>query len=127
MIATFAGKLKGKKIRLRCDNKALVVALSKGRAKDEKLAIVMRLIVDELADKDAQHVIGTIQYSYTAFQWDDASLTRYSSLMKVLNDAMKVASAPRARINWDEACKNACIELHDHIVNRPLAYCPSSQ
>ena len=72
--------------------------------------------------EDAQHVIGTIQYSYTAFQWDDASLTRYSSLMKVLNDAMKVASAPRARINWDEACKNACIELHDHIVNRPLAY-----
>jgi hypothetical protein len=42
--------------------------------------------------------------------------------MKILNDAMKVASAPRARINWGEACQTACIELHDHIVNRPLAY-----
>ena len=72
--------------------------------------------------EEAQHVIGTIQYSYTAFQWDEASLTRYSSLMKILNDAMKVASAPRARINWDDACKTACDEFHDHIVNRPLAY-----
>ena len=35
---------------------------------------------------------------------------------------MKVAFAPRAHINWDDTCKAACIELHDHIVNRPLAY-----
>ena len=42
--------------------------------------------------------------------------------MKILNDAMKVGTAARARINWDDACIAACIELHDHIVNQPLAY-----
>ena len=72
--------------------------------------------------EEAQHAIGTIKYSYTAFQWDEPSLTRYSSLMKILNDAMKVASAPRARINWDDTCKAACVELHAHITNRPLGH-----
>ena len=42
--------------------------------------------------------------------------------MKILNDAMQVGSAPRARINWDDDCMAACTELHNHIVNRPLAY-----
>ena len=42
--------------------------------------------------------------------------------MKILNDAMKVAKAPTARINWSEECVNACIELHEHIVNQPLAF-----
>ena len=55
-------------------------------------------------------------YSFT-LNWDDESLTRYASLMKILNDAMKVASAPRARANWDDACKSACVELHEHILN----------
>ena len=47
----------------------------------------------KVANKEEAHVIGTIQYSYTVFQWDEASLTRYASLMKILNDAMKVFSA----------------------------------
>ena len=42
--------------------------------------------------------------------------------MKVLNDTTKVGNAPRARINWDETCLAACLELHQHIVNQPLAY-----
>ena len=42
--------------------------------------------------------------------------------MKILNNAMKVAKAPKARINWSDECKNACIELHEHIVNQPLAF-----
>ena len=71
--------------------------------------------------EDAQHVIGTIQYSYIAFHWDDESLTRYASLMKILNDTMKVGSGPRARINWDDTCEAACMELHQHIFNRPTA------
>ena len=32
--------------------------------------------------EEAQHIIGIIQYSYAAFQWDAASLTRYHLLMK---------------------------------------------
>ena len=67
-------------------------------------------------------MIGTIQYSYTAFKWGKGPLTRFSSRMKILNDAMQVAKAPKARINWSDECKNACIELHEHIVNQPLAF-----
>ena len=72
--------------------------------------------------EDAQHVIGTIQYSYTAFKWEKGPPTRFSTLMKILNDAMKVANAPKARINWSDECKNACGQLHKHIVNQPLAF-----
>ena len=72
--------------------------------------------------EDAQQVIGTIQYSYTAFKWEKGPLMRFSSLMKILNDAMKVAKAPNARINWRDECKNACIELHEHMLNQPLAF-----
>ena len=74
--------------------------------------------------EDAQHdiVIGTIQYSYTAFKWEEGSLARFSSLMKILNDAITVAKAPKVRINWNDECKTSCIELHENIVNQPLAY-----
>ena len=29
---------------------------------------------------------------------------------------------PAARINWDDTCKAACVELHQHIINQPLAH-----
>ena len=56
----------------------------------------------------AQHVIGTIQYSYTAFKWEKGPPARLPALMKILNGAMKVAiaKAPKAHINWSGECKN---------------------
>ena len=92
---------------------------------NEEILVALRKTLTEFKVKnkeDAQHVIGTIQYSYTAFKWETGSITRFASLMKILNDAMKVAKAPKARINWSDECINACIELHAHIVNQPLAF-----
>ena len=70
---------------------------------------------------DAQHVIGTIQYSHTAFQWDEPeSYVKYSSLMRVLTESIKVDEGKRVR--WTDECKAACTDLLNHITIRPLAY-----
>jgi site-specific DNA-cytosine methylase len=67
---------------------------------------------------DALHVIGVCNYTRTAFQWDDASSTRYSDLIGILQDA---ATAPRMK--WGEPQLEACANLLEHITKRPLAYC----
>ena len=129
LIATFAGKLKGKKIRLRCDNKALVVALSKGRAKDEKLAIVMRLIVDELARngiglrcwkaKNAKatadtQFIGTKENTL-ADLISRGEVGKFSTITnKFSNSINKQTLPPKAEEGWRNAVKeirkNICIQ-----------------
>ena len=69
---------------------------------------------------DAQHVIGTIQYSHIAFSWTNRAYTRYSALMRVLTTAM-IASETGKRLQWPQECLEACQELHEHIANQPLA------
>ena len=69
---------------------------------------------------DAQHVVGVIQYSHTAFEWSDDAYTRYSSLMRILTSATKVPEGKH--VKWGEDCIQACLELYEHITNRPMAY-----
>ena len=64
---------------------------------------------------------GTIQYSHTAFHWEEQAYTRYSSLMRVLTTAMAQSEAGR-RLQWPDECTEACHELHKHIANQPLAH-----
>ena len=64
--------------------------------------------------------MGVIQYSHTAFSWDDAAYTRYSELMSVLTAATKVPDGKH--VKWGQDCIDACAELYSHITNRPMAY-----
>ena len=71
---------------------------------------------------DAHNVAGVIQYSHTAFSWDDAAYTRHSELMSVLTTATKVTDGKH--VKWGQECIDACVELYTHIMNvyRPMAY-----
>ena len=69
---------------------------------------------------DAQHVVGVIQYSHTAFEWSDDAYTRYSTLMRILTSATKVPEGKH--VKWGEECIQACKELYEHITNRSMAY-----
>eukprot|EP00944_MAST-04C_sp_MAST-4C-sp1_P010295 g10295.t1 len=56
LVALFGKDLSRKKVKvnltMRCDNQSLVNALKRGRAKDKNLALVMRLIVEEMVKAD---------------------------------------------------------------------------
>jgi hypothetical protein len=67
---------------------------------------------------DALHIIGVCNYTRTAFQWTDASSTRYSDLVGILQ-----AAATSERLSWGAPQVEACSQLYDHITKRPLMYC----
>ena len=96
---------------------------SKGvRINDEYLTL-LRFTLKEFSvksSKDVQHLVGTINYAHTAFEWDRTSKIRYAELIDTIRSA--AATVTRPRLCWGPDQVLACSELLDHITTRPLAF-----
>ena len=107
----------------------MVVALSKGRAKDEKLAIVMRLIVDELASKGiglrcwkAKNVEATADTQFIGTKENTLAdlisrgkVRKFSTITNKFSKSInKQTLPPKAEEGWQNAVKeikkNICIQ-----------------
>jgi hypothetical protein len=67
--------------------------------------------------KDAQHVIGVVQYTNSAFDFGDDDWTKYIQFLSVLIDHSNATP-----FRWGDDCTKACKQLCTHIANMPRAY-----
>ena len=74
---------------------------------------------------DAQHVLGVVQYSMSAFDFSNDSWKEFSSLLAVVENCIvnHLRSRPQTKkIAWGAAERDACISLSKMINNLPWAY-----
>ena len=93
---------------------------------DDAQLTVLRHVLTEFkvrTKEDAQHVVGVIQYCYSAFRWEgNQSLLEYSKLISTLTSSWKGIEGQKTHIKWSPECHNACVRLHELIYSQPRSY-----
>ena len=92
---------------------------------DAQLVVLKHVLTDFVVrtKEDAQHVVGVIQYCYSAFRWtSNSSLLEYSQLISTLTSSWKQVAGQKTHIQWTDSCRAACLRLNELIYSQPRAY-----